>query len=169
MLAAGLGWAQTPRNGDPSRKDMPSRSAVVSAETKHLTVRATLSAPEVAPGARVSVAADIIPKAGMHVYAPGGKYIPVTLRIEPRPFLKAHDVLYPPATDYFFAPLKELARVYSGRFRLVLDVTVADDGVSSAIPSRLPLTAAIDYQACDDTVCYLPASVPLQWTVKVTR
>jgi hypothetical protein len=73
--------------------------------------RATLSDTEVTPGARISVAVDITPKARMHVYAPGAKYIAVTLRIQPQPFVKAHEVVYPPAKDYFFEPLNEHAQV----------------------------------------------------------
>jgi len=141
----------------------------VSADTKHVEVRATLSNAEVTPGARISVAADITPKSRMHVYAPGAKYTPVTLRIEPHPFVTAHEVVYPPAKDYFFEPLKEHAQVYSEPFRLVLDVTIGERKTSAPMPSRLTLKAALDYQACDDKFCYLPASVPLQWTVKIKR
>jgi hypothetical protein len=30
---------------------------------------------------------------------------------------------------------------------------------------ELTLTGSLDYQACDDEVCYNPVSVPLSWTV----
>ena len=169
VLATGIGSAQVSTNGDAPGGDTLPRGPVVAAETKHITVRARLSAIEVAPGARILVAADITPKATMHVYAPGGKYIPVTLRIEPQPFLKAHEVIYPPARDYFFAPLKEYSRVYSDPFRLALDVVIGEGTGSSGVPSRVPLKATLDYQACDDKLCYLPTSVPLQWTLKVKR
>ena len=137
-----------------------------------MDVRATLSDTEVTAGARIAVAVDITPKARMHVYAPGAKYTPVTLQIQPQPFVKAHDVAYPPAEDYFFEPLNEHAQVYSKPFRLVLDVTigeVSDQKMSAPMPSRLTLKGTLDYQACDDKFCYLATSVPLQWTVKIKR
>ena len=31
----------------------------------------------------------------------------------------------------------------------------------------LTLTGRLDYQACDDAICYDPTSVPLSWTVTV--
>jgi hypothetical protein len=135
-------------------------------------VRATLSNTEVTPGTRISVAVDITPNARMHVYAPGAKYTPVTLQIQPQAFVKVHDVVYPPAEDYFFEPLNEHAQVYSKPFRLVLDVIVgevSDQKMSAHMPSRLTLKGTLDYQACDDRFCYLPTSVPLKWTVKIKR
>jgi DsbC/DsbD-like thiol-disulfide interchange protein len=137
-----------------------------------VAVRATLSDTEVAPGTRISLAVEITPKARMHVYAPGAKYIPVSLRIQPQPFVKAHDVIYPPAEDYFFEPLNEHAQVYSEPFRLVLDVTIGEISarqMSASMPSRLTLKGTLDYQACDDRFCYLATSIPLQWTVKIKQ
>ena len=78
-------------------------------------------------------------------------------------------MVYPPAKDYFFEPLREHAQVYSEPFRLVLDVTIGNRNMSAPMPSRLTLKATLDYQACDDRICYLATSVPLQWTVKITR
>jgi hypothetical protein len=158
--------------GENPRKHPSENAAVVSADTKHVEVRATLSDIEVTPGARISVAVDITPKARMHVYAPGAKYTPVTLHIEPQPFVKAHEVVYPPAEDYFFEPLNEHAQAYSEPFRLVLDVTIGevrDQTMSARMPSRLTLKGTLDYQACDDRFCYLATSVPLKWTVKIKR
>jgi DsbC/DsbD-like thiol-disulfide interchange protein len=145
---------------------------VVSAATAHLEVRATLSETAVAPGARISIAVDITPKAKMHVYAPGGQYRPVAIRIDPQPFVRAHDVVYPKPEDYFFEPLNEHAQVYSAPFRLVQDITVAeasDQKTPPRPPARLTLKAVLEYQACDDKLCYLPVSIPLQWTIKVAR
>jgi hypothetical protein len=35
--------------------------------------------------------------------------------------------------------------------------------------SRITIRGALEYQACDDQVCFLPKSVPLEWTVPVKR
>ena len=47
----------------------------------------------------------------MHVYAPGGRYTPITLRIQPQPFVTVQDVMYPPPQTYLFEPLNELSQV----------------------------------------------------------
>ena len=31
----------------------------------------------------------------------------------------------------------------------------------------LTLTGSLEYQACDDEICYNPVSVPLSWTVAI--
>ena len=127
-----------------------------------------LSDTEVASGARISIALDIRPKAKMHLYAPGGSYRPVAVRVESQPLIQVHDVVYPKPEDYFFAPLNEHAQVYSEPFRLALDIIVADS-TDQQPPSRLTIKGSLEYQACDDKFCYLPTSVPLQWTVKIKR
>jgi DsbC/DsbD-like thiol-disulfide interchange protein len=164
--------AQSPDKAKSQRKDAPANAAVASADTKHLAVRAMLSETEVTSGARISVLVEIAPKPGMHVYAPGAKYTPVTLHIQPQPFVNAGEVVYPPAEDYFFAPLNEHAQVYSQPFRLVREITLGQTSTQknpAPLPSRLTLKATLDYQACDDKFCYLKTSVPLQWTVKIKR
>jgi len=30
----------------------------------------------------------------------------------------------------------------------------------------LVLTGSLEYQACDDSICYNPTSIPLTWTLK---
>jgi DsbC/DsbD-like thiol-disulfide interchange protein len=166
------GAAQSTEDRASAQSEPRSKAAVVSAATPHLTVRATPSATEVTPGARISIAVDITPKPGMHVYAPGGNYPAVAVRMEPQPFVRAHDVEYPQAQMYFYQPLNEHALVYSEAFRLVMDLTVgetSDPKARGSAPSRLTLKGALEYQACDDQVCYLPTSVPLQWAVKIKR
>jgi DsbC/DsbD-like thiol-disulfide interchange protein len=172
ILGAGIGHAQSSTPKEGPRTGPSTKAAVASADTKHLAVRATLPDTEVTPGARISVTLDITPKPGMHVYAPGGKYAPVTLQIVSQPFVTVHDAVYPPAEDYFFAPLNEHAQVYSKPFRLVRDVTIGDGSdrnKPNAMPSRLTVKATLEYQACDDRFCYLRTSVPLQWSVKIKR
>jgi hypothetical protein len=33
--------------------------------------------------------------------------------------------------------------------------------------TTIDLTGTVSYQACDDKVCFVPASVPVSWTVDV--
>jgi len=171
VSAARPGAAQGREGGSISQSEPPSKAAVVLASTRHLSVRATLSDTEVTPGARISLVVEITPNAGMHVYAPGGTYRPVAVRLQPQPFVRAHDVVYPKPEDYFYEPLNEHAMVYSEPFRLLQDLTVGEtvDPKAPFRASRVTLTGVLEYQACDDKFCYLPTSVPLQWTVKIKR
>ena len=60
--------------------------------------------------------------------------------------------------------------VYQTPFTLLQEVVpeVTSDAMA-AFRGRdeLTLTGSLDYQACDDEVCYNPVSVPLSWTVAI--
>jgi hypothetical protein len=53
-------------------------------------------------------------------------------------------------------------------FRIVQDVEIdPSPQAAAALATRAELSIAgsLDYQACDDTVCFTPQSVPLAWTI----
>ena len=139
----------------------------MSVETAHLALTAAVSDPIVAPGERVSLVFEISPKPGMHVYAPGGhSYRVVRVSLDPQPWLRAHEVNYPAPEIYHFKPLDERVEVYQRPFRLVQEVTIlamAQKLVASQ--SELTITGRVEYQACDDKLCYTPQTVPVQWVV----
>jgi hypothetical protein len=139
------------------------------AETKHLSLTTAASDTRVAPGTRLSLIVDITPKPKMHVYSPEQKdFIPVSLKLEPGEFT-AHPVVFPRPEKYFFKPLNETHLVFSRAFRLVQDVTMA---LTPALRERarqagatVTIAGTLEYQACDDTICYLPERVPVSWTI----
>ena len=154
MLAAG--------GANPSTRTL-------TAETKHMAVSVSISDATVAPGARTSIVVVGTPRPGMHVYAPGKHdYQVVKVTIDPQPWLRAHETRYPPSEIYHFKPLDERVEVYSKPFRLVQDVTILAtpevQKMLAAMPS-VTMTGAIEYQACDDRICYNPARVPISFTV----
>jgi hypothetical protein len=142
---------------------------VVRAESRHLTLHATASDTEVAPGKRISLVFDIAPARGMHVYAPGKHdYQVVSVSVAPEPWLRAHALNYPPSEVYDFKELNEKVEVYSKPFRLVQDVTIlATPDVQKMLAGMTEVTiaGALEYQACDDKVCYNPARVPFRFTL----
>jgi hypothetical protein len=107
----------------------------------------------------------------MHVYAPGASgYRVITLTIEPQPFVRLLPMRYPPSEVYFFAPLKERVPVFQKPFTLVQEVIPeATREAQAALRGRSELTleATLEYQACDDKICFNPVSLPLSWTVAV--
>jgi DsbC/DsbD-like thiol-disulfide interchange protein len=129
----------------------------------HVTVTATSSAATAAPGSKMSLFLDIVPKPGIHVYAPGAKgYVPVVVKMDPQPGVTFAGVKYPKSDVLVFEG--EKVPVYQQAFRLVEDVSL---GRTVKPASTLTLTGIVKYQACDDRVCFIPASVPVRWTIVV--
>ncbi len=144
--------------------------AAVRVETGHLTAEAWATDDVVAPGNRFSLVVDVTPKPEMHVYAPGDHtYRVIRLRLDEPAFLRAHDVAYPASEIYDFEPLDERVPVYQSPFRLVQEVTIPMSreiaGLATAPDGTVTIQGVLEYQACDDEVCYIPAEVPLTWTL----
>ena len=137
----------------------------------HLEVMTFASDQTVAPGTHFSLVLDITPGRGVHVYAPGViGYKPIALTITPQPGLIARTAQFPKPTDYVFKPLNEHVTVFDRPFRVIQDVMIdASRDAEALLKDRTSLTiqAALDYQACDDKICFNPQSVPLSWTVRL--
>jgi len=146
----------------------PSR-APVTIETAHLTVRASITETTVAPGQRLSIVAQMVPRPSIHVYAPGKHtYRVVRLVIDPAPWLRIHETTYPAPERYYFKPLNERVTVYSKPFRLTRDATILATQEMQKLIATMPdvvIAGAVEYQACDDKVCYIPARVPFSFTL----
>lgn len=139
------------------------------ASTQHLDFRSYPSDATVALGTRFSLAVDVTPKPGMHVYAPGAtNYRVVALNVTPQPHLRTLPVRYPPSEMYHFVPLDERVPTYQKPFRLSVEVVAEatpDARKALAGATALIINGTLDYQACDDKICYNPVSLPLSWTV----
>lgn len=139
----------------------------IRASTQHLTTYP--SDVTAALGNRFSLVADITPKRGRHVYAPGATgYRVVTLNIDAQPHLRTLASSYPAAEIYHFKPLNERVPVYGRPFTLRVEVipeATADARKALAGKTELVINGRLEYQACDDTICYNPVSLPLSWKV----
>lgn len=118
---------------------------------------------------RVTLAVDVTPKPSMRVYAPGNaSYSAVTVTLDTSSGVASEATTYPKAEEFLFAPLDERVKVYSAPFRLTRAVTVATYAKGALASTPVPglvITGRLEYQACDDKVCYLPQTLPLTWTV----
>ena len=126
-------------------------------------VQHVTAAPSVVRGANgsITLALDVMPNARMHVYAPGAKdFTAVALILTPQPDLTAGKPVYPKA-DVAAAPGSDDAPAYSKAFRITQPVTV-----KSGVSKELTIAGVLNYQACDDRVCYPVSSLPVSWTVK---
>ena len=137
----------------------------------HLSVSAAVSDVDVVPGKRISLVFDVSPKTNMHVYAPGRHdYQVIRVSLDSQPWLKVHPTRYPASEIYEFSALHEKVEVYSRPFRLVQDETILATADAQKLLSGTPsvtMTGTLEYQACDDRVCYAPEKLPVSFTVKV--
>ena len=145
----------------------------IQASTEHLNARAYASDASVALGTRFSLAVEVTPKRNMHVYAPGAAgYRVVSLHITPQAHVRLLPIRYPPSEVYHFVPLNERVPVYRRPFtlfnELVLDAT-AEARKALSGQTELVIAGTLEYQACDDKICYNPVSLPLSWRVALAQ
>lgn len=137
--------------------------------TDQLDLTTFPSSSEVAPGNRFTLVLNIEPHAGMHVYAPGAEnYRAIKLNIEPQPFLSVLPMAYPESGAYYFQPFDETVPVYEEPFTLLQEVILEGTREAQGLLRELDsvtIRGTLEFQACDDEICYLPASVPLSWTM----
>lgn len=139
--------------------------------TPHLSLVTYPTDAAVAPGNRFGLVLEVTPRRGIHVYAPGASgYRVISLKLAPTPGVRALPLSYPPSEMYHFEPLNERVPAYQKPFRLTQEVVVeATREAQAALRGKtaLALTGTLDYQACDDKLCYNPVSLPLSWTVQL--
>jgi len=129
----------------------------------HATVQPSPTEVNGTPGAKLALFVDVTPKPGIHVYAPGSKdYIPITVKLNAPPEIKTGKIAYPKSELMTFAD--EKVPVFQKPFRLTQDVTVDKSAKSG---STVSVSGTVNYQACDDRVCYAPESAPVTWTIVV--
>jgi DsbC/DsbD-like thiol-disulfide interchange protein len=158
-------WAALLMAGVPERLES-------TVETAHLTATMSARRISVAPGERTSLVIEVAPKPGMHVYAPQQKsYIPVSLTLTTSASFRAHPPTFPRPEKYFFAPLKETQLVYTKPFKIGQDITLAPaaalGGEGGNPGTTVTINGTLRYQACDDTICYLPKNLPVSWTIRL--
>lgn len=130
---------------------------------QHLTVSTSASALTAAPGSKVSLFVDVTPKPGIHVYAPGAKdYLPIAVTLKLLAGASVGKTAYPKSEMLMFE--KELVPVFQKPFRLAHEVTIAQDAKPG---TKMTFNGVVDYQACDDTICFKPATAPVAWTLHI--
>jgi hypothetical protein len=136
---------------------------------RNLTLTTYVTDRVAAPGTHFSLVVDIAPGPRVHVYAPGViGYRPISLTVQPQPALVVRDPQFPKAADYFFKPLNEHVAVYQRPFRIIQDLEIDPSAQSAAAlndKTGMSIAGTLDYQACDDKICFEPQSVPLTWTI----
>jgi len=141
-------------------------------EAPHLQVALEQSDPTGVPGTRVTLAAEVRLPPDVHVYAPGAQnYKSIQLALDPMPQLELKPTVYPQSRILFLPAINERVPVFEGNFRITQDVRVSSSSEfwgSLGKDGRLfTITGKLEYQACDKTTCYVPASIPVKWQLQV--
>jgi len=145
--------------------------AAITGETAQLKFTAYPSNTTVFVGTRFSIAVDVEPGPDMHVYAPGAEelgYRVISLNLAPVPHVRFEPVEFPASEIYYFEPLDERVPVYQGPFTLLQEVIVSGTDEAEAALAELDaltLSGSLDYQACNDVLCFEPVSLPLSFTL----
>ena len=147
--------------------------AAIEGSTAHLNITAYPSNPSLTVGTKFSLAVDVEPNANIHVYAPGAEamgYRVIGFTMDPVPHIRFEPVEFPESKIYHFEPLDERVPVYQRRFTLLQEAVVSGEPEVEEAVSQIDavtLSGTLDYQACDDTLCFDPVSVPLSFTLDV--
>ena len=149
--------------------DLGTRETVV--QTDHLSLKYYSSRDVVRPGARITLVADVQLGPKLHVYAPTVEnYIPIQFALDETPYSVTFPAEYPASEMLFLPAIKETVPVYHGTFRVTQDVRLKGPGALKSILAgsrEIKISGRFRYQACDDKICYLPQTLPLEWALKV--
>lgn len=146
----------------------------VEGSTAHLKFSAYPSNSSVTVGTRFSLALEVEPGENMHVYAPGADdmgYRVIGFNLAPNPLARYEPVHYPESEIYHFEPLDELVPVYQDRFMLLQEIVMNGDAEAESTMAELgalTLSGTLNYQACNDEICFLPQSIPVSFTLDLT-
>lgn len=137
-------------------------------QSKQLSLSSSASTATAATGAHVALVLEIDLKPKMHVYAPGVEhYIAIDWQMEQADAAKAQPATWPKPEVLRLDAINETVPVYRDHFRAVRDIVFGPDAKLKALANEkgeITVKGTLRYQACDDRMCYIPASVPLQWT-----
>ncbi len=146
-----------------------SGAARTTEHTAHLRLTSWASDGAVRGGNRFALVLDVDLNDKMHVYAPSvDGYIPIEWKMEEAEGLTNYEVEYPEARMLHLPAIDETVPVYEGSVRLVRDIMIGQGNQLGSLlqDGKLTIKGSLRYQACDDRMCYLPTTVPLQWTVE---
>jgi hypothetical protein len=143
-----------------------------SVEAPHLQLTLEQSDPIGYPGTRITLAAVVRLPPDVHVYAPGARgYKAIKLVMDTFPQMELTPVVYPPSKILYLPAIQESVPVFEGAFRITQDVKVNSGsefvGSLGKDGKMFTISGTLDYQACDQTKCYLPTSVPVKWQLQV--
>jgi peroxiredoxin len=141
-------------------------------DAPHLQLGTAQSDRVAVPGNLVTLTAEVRLPPDVHVYAPGAKgYKPIKLVIESLPDFELRQTNYPAAKILYLPAIKERVPVLERAFRIRQELKVNSmaefSGALGAEGKKVTVKGTLEYQACDSKICFLPASVPVEWQFQI--
>jgi thiol:disulfide interchange protein DsbD len=140
-------------------------SAQMSRAPKQYLDAKPIAESDAAPaGSTVRLVLNVQINDGLHAQAnhPLEEYlIPMKLTLDTPPGVTFVDVAYPPAKDFLIAG--ERAAVFEGNVLIGVRLNIAGDRPVG----ELAIPAKLQYQACDDRMCFNPSVFETRWTLRV--
>ncbi len=145
-------------------------SATAVAHAQLFRPKADVTALAEADGARAGspfrLAAQVALPEGLHVQSNAPRdttLVPTTLTIEAPAGITVDEIVFPVPKDFPLAGQDEPLLVFDQHFVVGARITLA-----ATVPAGdLALPARLRYQACNDQMCFAPATVEFQWTLRV--
>ncbi len=136
-------------------------------DTKHMRLTAYPSQDVARRGNRVTLVMELELPEKMHVYAPGVEgYRPVGVSIPEIPYVRVHETAFPESETLLLPAIGEAVPVFHGSVRILQDVTLSPR-LPRSEPDEISVPMTFSYQACNDTVCFIPSQVELTFTLKL--
>jgi hypothetical protein len=138
-------------------------------------IKVTFSANDatLTPGHKTTLVIEIEPRPKIHLYAPGAKgYLAVDWQMDQSKAWNALPTVFPTSHMLNLPAINETVPVFSDRIRLVRDLTLGPEAdLQSALGTDrvLAVAGSLQYQACDDKLCYFPKTIPITWNFKVAQ
>jgi peroxiredoxin len=141
-------------------------------EAPHLELRMGQSDRLAVPGNLITLTAEVRLPPDVHVYAPGTQgYKTIKLAIDPLRDFEVRQAEYPAAKVLYLPAIQERVPVFEGAFRIRQELKVNSMAeFSGALPlegEKVTVKGSLEYQACDSKICFLPASVPVEWQLQI--
>ncbi len=126
----------------------------------------TIEQQAIRPGQTVTLVLGVELPENIHVQSDEPRdpfVIPTVLTFTLPKGVTVEEITYPEATDFLLAGWEEPLTVFEHKFaievRLALDTDVS--------PGEMVVPGSFLYQACDDRVCFAPATAAVEWHMHV--
>ncbi len=124
------------------------------------------AADGVHPGGTAQVAIQVRLPEGLHMNSHTPRdpsLIPAVLSLDAPPGISVGEIVYPQATDLVQQGADLPLAVYERRFAIGVRLDIDSD----MPPGNISVPARLRYQACDERVCYFPATVAGEWNLRI--
>ena len=118
------------------------------------------------PGQTVTLVLRVELPENIHVQSdePRDRFvIPTLLTVTPPEGVALEEITYPEATDFLLEGQEEPLAVFGHEFTIDVRLALEED----LSPGEIVVPGSLLYQACDDRVCFVPATAVVEWHVDV--